>query len=147
MISALDTVASVVDALYDALSFAGGSQPNYALVRAIFHPQARITPPAEDTAGSLSPMAVDDYIEIFHKRLVEDGITDQGGRELEIHRHTLTFNRVAHVFSSYQFVLLGASKPLVSGVNTIQLVYENERWWILSLSWDRAREGQSLIFQ
>ena len=46
----LSTPEGVVVCLYAAISFQPGQEPNYNLMNALFHPQARITPPATDSA-------------------------------------------------------------------------------------------------
>ncbi len=59
---------------------------------------------------------------------------------------TNSFGRVALVLSSYHFMLGGSDVPLARGVNALQLIFDSERWWILSLAWDRAKPGESLAF-
>lgn len=140
----LTTIDSVVEALYQAVSFAKDVEPNYQLLQLLFHPRGHVVQPVEDTSGTLNPMCVSDFIKSLRTTLRAEGILALGGREEEIERRTLTFRRVAHVFSSYHFTLIGSETPLARGVNTLQLVYDSERWWILSLAWDRAKPGESL---
>jgi len=141
------TVDSVVEALYRGVSFSPGGGPDYELIRALFHPRGYVTAPKEDTAGSITPTTVDQFVIRLDASLKAEGIFDVGAMEQEINRRTLIFRRIAHVFSSYQFTLLGSNTPLARGINTLQLVYDSDRWWILSLSWDRAKPGESLVVQ
>jgi hypothetical protein len=143
----LTTVDSVVEALYHGISFAPGESPNYELIKALFHPQAIVTAPKEDTAGSITPVTVDQFLIRFDDSLKAEGILEIGATEQEVSRKTVLFRRIAHVFSSYEFTLLGADSPIACGINTLQLVYDADRWWILSLSWDRAKPGEPLTLQ
>ncbi len=101
-------------------------------------------PPSTDTGGEIKALSVKEFVEHFNKR-IED-IKSTGGREEQISCRTETFHKVAHVFSAYHFTLVGASEPIARGVNSFQLVYENGRWWILSLTWDRAEADEDLDF-
>jgi len=92
-------------------------------------------------------MTVDQFVLHFDARLRAAGVTASGGSEVELSRRTLIFSRIAHVFSNYKFVLHGADEAVAQGVNTIQLVYDSNRWWILNLAWDRARLGEPIEIQ
>lgn len=138
----LSTPEGVVECLYAAISFERGQNPNYSLVYTLFHPNAHITPPATDTGGSLKALSVAEFIEHFDGRIQD--IIATGGREEQTSARTETFHRVAHVFSAYRFMLLGKDEPIARGINSFQLVYENGRWWILSLTWDRADIGEQI---
>ena len=35
-------------------------------------------------------------------------------------------------------------KPLVRGINSIQLVNDGKRWWIASVAWDTEREDNPI---
>jgi hypothetical protein len=143
----LTTVDSVVESLYRGISFSPGVGPDYALIKALFHPQAFVTAPKEDTAGIITPVTVDQFLIRLDATLKAEGILDVGATEQEISRRTLIFQRIAHVFSSYEFILLGAEAPIARGINTLQLVHDLDRWWILSISWDRAKPAEPLAIQ
>lgn len=138
----LSTPEGVVECLYAAISFEPGQNPNYSLVYTLFHPSAHIMPPATDTGGSLKTLSVAEFIEHFDGRIQD--IISTGGREEQTSSRTETFHNIAHVFSAYRFTLFGNDEPIARGVNSFQLVYENGRWWIMSLTWDRAEPGESI---
>lgn len=138
----LGTPEGVVECLYAAISFQPGQKPNYNLVHSLFHPGAHVSPPASDTGGALKAMSVEEFIEYFDNRIAD--IIPTGGREEQIRCRTETFHKVAHVFSSYRFMLEGNEESIARGVNSFQLVYENGRWWIVSLIWDRAELGEEI---
>ena len=66
--------------------------------------------------------------------------------EVEIARQEFRFGDIAHVLSAYEArtAPAPAGKVLRRGVNSIQLMHDGERWWILSTIWDNEREGVTL---
>lgn len=136
------TVDGVIKGMYQSVSFGPAAGPDYELLRLLFHPQARITPPKEDTGGSILSISVGEFITRFDNMLNAEGIIETGGREVEVERKTSTFKRTAHVLSSYEFFVDGES--VARGVNSFQLVKDADRWWILHLTWDRAIKGEPM---
>ena len=64
--------------------------------------------------------------------------------ESEIHRVTETFGNITHVWSTYESrdQLIG---PVTGrGINSIQLYYDRERWWILNWTYDSERTGNPI---
>lgn len=138
----LSSPEGVVECLYAAISFEPERKPNYSLMYTLFHPTARITPPSSDTGGKLKSLTVEEFIEHFDTRIRD--ILSTGGREEQVSGKTDVFHKIAHVLSIYRFMLVGSSEPLACGVNSFQLVHEQGRWWILSLTWDRAEPGEMI---
>lgn len=57
--------------------------------------------------------------------------------EREVARQVDRFGRIAHVFSTYESrVGSEDSDPVARGINSVQLVYSEDRWWIARLVWD-----------
>ncbi len=142
MVANFGTVDGVIDGMYQSVSFGPAAGPDYELMRLLFHPQGRITPPKEDTNGSILSMNVGEFITRFDSMLNAEGIIETGGREVEVERKTSIFKRTAHVLSSYEFYV--DDEPVARGVNSFQLVQDADRWWILHLTWDRAIKGEPL---
>jgi len=56
--------------------------------------------------------------------------------EKELSRAVHKFGSIAQIFSSYEFTL-SSPKPLTRrGINSLQMINEKGRWWILMLIWD-----------
>ena len=55
-----------------------------------------------------------------------------------------TFGNVAHVFSSYESRHAPGEKPFQCGINSIQLINDGKRWWVLSILWDEERPDNPL---
>ncbi|MGA9075414.1 MAG: hypothetical protein WB368_14965, partial [Candidatus Sulfotelmatobacter sp.] len=55
-----------------------------------------------------------------------------------------TYGNVAQVFSSYESRHSPGEKPFERGINTIQLLNDGKRWWVVSILWDSERSDNPL---
>ncbi|MGB2870139.1 MAG: GNAT family protein [Bacteroidota bacterium] len=133
------TIDAVVRALYESVSFEAGAQPDYARLRTLFVKDARVSPPRED--GDLpQAVSVADFIVRSEKYLGTTNYERTGFCEKEIRRTTQRFGNIAHLLSVYESRRAsGDTQPLTRGMNSIQLLFDQSRWWILSISWDVER--------
>jgi hypothetical protein len=51
----------------------------------------------------------------------------------EISRRTKRFGSVAHLFSTYESRHAKDEKPFARGINSIQLMNDGKRWWIVTV--------------
>ena len=52
---------------------------------------------------------------------------------------------ISHVFSTYDSRNSAAEKyPSARGINSIQLIYDNNRWWVISILWNGETEEDPL---
>ena len=76
-------------------------------------------------------MSPDDYINTSGKWLFENGF-----HEVEINRIVETFGNISHVFSTYEsFKTKNDEKPFMRGINSMQLMNDGVRWWIINIYW------------
>jgi hypothetical protein len=68
----------------------------------------------------------------------------QGFFEIELHRSVRSFGAITHVFSTYEARLTPDGPVNRRGVNSIQLFFDQERWWIVSAIWDVERAENPL---
>jgi phosphohistidine phosphatase SixA len=132
----VETVEALVAALYDVISGPAGEPRDWDRLRGLFLPTARMIPVQRTPDGRVArrAMTVEDYV-----RTSGPVIERMGFREHEVARQVEQFGDVAHVFSTYAGFREGDTEPFLEGLNTIQLVYDGERWWISSLAWSPAR--------
>ena len=128
---------AIIGALYSSISGGAGEKRNWDRFRSLFVPGARLIPtggppgkPARATM--LSP---DEYAQRAGPSLERDGFY-----EVEIARTTDQFGRILHAFSSYASRRkLTDPAPFARGINSIQLLNDGTRWWIVSVYWDGER--------
>ena len=95
---------------------------------------------AERADGSVGIrlLAVNDYVALSGPLLVERGF-----RERELARRTERFGHLAQVFSTYEGTVAAGGAP-IRGINSIQLMHDGRRWWIVSLAWAPETASQPL---
>jgi hypothetical protein len=132
---------ALVAALYDVISGPKGQARDWNRFRSLFAPGARMIPSGKRPDGTWGHRVLtpDEYIARSEKSLVEEGF-----RERELHRVVERFGPLVHVFSSYEATREGEAKPFVRGVNSIQLLHDGKRWWLLSIAWTPETPEQPL---
>ena len=67
----------------------------------------------------------------------------QGFYEIEIGSVTEQYGDIAHRFSSYASFRTEDpdEEPFNRGINSFQLLYDGERWWVLSIFWQHEPDA------
>lgn len=135
---------AIVRATYDAISRAPGAPFQWERFRSLFLPEARLIPNTEQTGGRFTVHTVDSFvawIDDAWKRVGIGGPQDRGFAESHVAGVTEQFGDVAHVFSTYEKHIWGDTNVIGRGINSIQLVRKDGRWWISSIAWDEETGG------
>ena len=138
----VDSIEAILSAIYDVISGPKGHQRDWARMRSLFVPGARLIPcrpKGEDGKASVRMMSVDDYINRFGARLIESGFIER-----EIARHIDRFGHMVQVFSTYETRLDGAKEIVGRGINGIHLFWDEKRWWVVTIMWDAASPAQPI---
>ncbi len=125
---------AIVAALYDVISGDAGVQRDWNRFRSLFYPGARMIPSGKNAktgkvgARIASPEAYIQANESFLER--------EGFHELELGRHVDSYGTLSQVFSAYEARKKKSDeKPFLRGINSIQLLNDGSRWWVLTLAW------------
>ncbi len=132
------TVDNIIKTLYTTISGEKGKARNWKQFKSLFHEDAKLIPSGENKEGvfKIRYISPDEYIKSSGKWLVENGFFEK-----EIHRETQQFGNLVHVFSTYQsFYSETDETPFMRGINSIQLLYDNNRWWIVNIYWTNETE-------
>jgi hypothetical protein len=125
---------AIVVALYDVISGDAGSKRDWDRFRSLFYPGARMIPTGRNAkTGKVGARiaSVEEYIAANRQFLEEEGF-----HEVELSRHTDGFGTVTQVFSAYEARNKKTDvKPFMRGINSIQLLNDGTRWWIMSVAW------------
>ena len=142
----VDSLDGIVNALYASVSFASGERPSWDRFRSLFCPSAvmvRVDPLRTGAAGpelvasadasesALRVSSIEDYVARTTAAIESGALTAFTERELS--RRTEVFADVAQVFSSYE--RSADAGEVRRGINSMQLVKDGDRWWVVSLSW------------
>lgn len=133
---------AVVQAIYESISGpAEKDEPHHwDRLRSLFLPDARLVlvrwqSPEGEEEKILRRWDVEGFIE------AAKGFYHQSAfYEREIDRRIDRFGNIAQVFSTYESrVGSKESEPVARGINSVQLVRTEGRWWIAHLVWDVER--------
>ena len=64
--------------------------------------------------------------------------------ERELVRRTERYGSMAQAFSSYASYRRGETEPFARGINSFQLFWDGQRWWIMTIFWDSERPNNPL---
>ncbi|MGH7566090.1 MAG: hypothetical protein ACREK2_04590 [Gemmatimonadota bacterium] len=133
----VESIDAIIAALYDVISGPAGER-DWDRFRSLFAPNATLSPMAPRPDGS-TPVRVltpEDYVEFGGGYFLENPFYErEAGRELQ------QFGNVANAMSFYESRNAPEEEPFTRGVNTITLLNDGTRWYVLSIAWDEVREG------
>jgi hypothetical protein len=65
--------------------------------------------------------------------------------EKEVARKLDCFGNVCQAFSTYEARHAPTDeKPFISGINSIQILNDGQRWWVASIVWDTERPNNPI---
>jgi len=134
------SIDAIIAAAYDSISGPVGQKRDWNRLRSLFIAGARLIPTAKNAGeinvdGEIAPHLLD--IDGFIAR-IGDHVEKNGFFEQEIARRTEQFDRVAHVWSTYESRRKADDpEPFMRGINSIQLFHDGSRWWIVSIYWQQ----------
>ena len=132
------SVDAIVRALYESISFAPNSPPDYNRLRSLFHPGGRLIPPKQNPSFDVAALEIEEFIKNSWENIILTGLESKGFYEHEVRRFEEAAGDIAHVFSVYESRNRSEdAEPIQRGINSIQLVKDANRWWLLSVLWDR----------
>ncbi len=137
-INKVQTLNSAILTLYAVISGEKGQERDWELMKFLFHPEAKLIPSGKNKEGVYVAryMTTDDYILSNGQWLIDEGFFEK-----EIHRSVNTFGNITQVFSTYESYKSEADEtPFMRGINSIQLLNDGERWWIINIYWTQESQ-------
>ena len=135
------TMDATIAALYDVISGPAGKR-NWDRFKSLFAPGARLIANGARPTGEIVSrvMTVEDYAQRNGPFFEKNGFFEQ-----EAARHTDAFANIAQVFSSYESRhAKDDAKPFQRGINSIQLMNDGKRWWVVTIFWQGEDEKNPL---
>ena len=134
----LTSVDAVIEALYASISGPAGAPRDWELFHLLMHPgAARLISMDVDPEGRAvhRVMTPESFVESADGSLVANGFFER-----EIGFTQERFGNMVHRFSAYDSKrTLDDPEPFSRGINSIQLLWDQGRWWIVTILWDRER--------
>jgi hypothetical protein len=132
------SIDAIIGAVYDVISGPAGKKRDWDRMHSLFIPGARLIPTGSRQTGGYGSrvLTIDEYIER------SSGFFEKGGfYEREAARVTEQFGQIAHAFSTYESRHApDDAKPFQRGINSIQLMNDGKRWWVVTIFWQGEDE-------
>jgi hypothetical protein len=129
----VSSVDAILASLYDVISGPAGQTRDWTRFRSLFIPDARLIPTRHNKTGNgadLVSLTPEQYQERAAPALAK------GFFERDIHNTTESFGAIAQVFSTYESRHTRDGEPFQRGINSIQLLKDGSRYWIVTILWD-----------
>lgn len=147
--SDVDTVEHLLSSLYDVISGPAGKPRDWDRFRSLFLPDGRLgiirpdvpaiadKPARKSDAMLLTP---DMYVEREDPYFKAHGFFERS-----IANRVEEFGNLVHVWSTYESRHAAEdATPFARGINSIQIVHAQGRFWVASIMWDDERPGLTL---
>lgn len=131
---------SIVTASYDVLIRAPRQPFQWDRYRTLFLPEAIMIPSLEQVNGVsrvLSSEGFIDWVDDYYEQNAPiDRPDDPGFVEEEVHNIIHCYGDICQVMSTYQKRYFEQDEIIGRGINSFQLLFRDDRWWIVSVIWD-----------
>jgi hypothetical protein len=128
----VDTIDHIIAAVYDVISGPAG-QRDWNRFSSLYYPGARLIPTRRDEKGAINAriFTPDEYA-----KRSQEFFSKEGFFENSIANRVETWDKIAHVWSTYESRHAKGEKPFARGINSFQLFNDGSRWWILTVYWE-----------
>lgn len=139
------SVDAILNAVYDVISGPAGEARDWDRMRSLFLPEARLIPSGQAQDGSTRYLiwSLEEYITTAGEQLKASGFFERESFRIEER-----FGNIAHVFSTYESFRtedeMEAGSHFVRGINSFQLLFDGERWWVLQIYWQSETPDQPI---
>jgi hypothetical protein len=134
----VESIEAIIAATYESIARAPGEAFDWDRFRSLFIPQALLIPNAEQSGGEFRVISPQGFVDWIEGVTTIGGPNDVGFAEEGYHNKIDRYGDVANVMSSYQKHYWGKTEILGRGINSFQLVWHQERWWVTGIAWDET---------
>ncbi|RDV12568.1 hypothetical protein DXT99_22655 [Pontibacter diazotrophicus] len=136
----MQNIDELTQALYQSISFKKGARPDLQRLRALFYEGGRLANCNGDLPQEFS---VQQFIDVVEGQMETGNLIFF--QEREIASRTEIFGKIAHRFSTYEaFLEENQAKPVATGINSIQFIQVEGRWYVYSMVWNDQAEGRMI---
>jgi hypothetical protein len=131
------TEDAILAALYDVISGPACQHRDWERFKSLFAPGARLIPTGlnRDRKAVARVETPDEYAAQAKNTLEENGFFEH-----EVARTGETFGGITHAFSTYESRRkANDEQPFARGINSIQLLNDGTRWWVVTVYWQAER--------
>lgn len=129
------TIDGIIKAYYEVVSGPAGETADVERDRTLHHPEAWIAISGTDSSGKPAVRVM--TLNGFYG---DNAPRQQGFWEWETDREVRRSGNMLHVWSSYASARTEGGEPFDTGVNSITLFWDGDRWWIMNWMFDTAAD-------
>ena len=133
--SDVESLDAIIRASYEVMGGKAGEPRDWERFRSLFVEGARMMPVISRPEPMVRVLSPEEFIGRVTPILATEHFFER-----ELGRQTETIGRMAHVLSQYESLRDPAGPAFEQGTNSMQLFNDGERWWIVSIMWNTARE-------
>ncbi len=132
--------SAIITALYEVISGESGEARDWDRFKNLFVKDGLLIPTTKSATGVFGyrTMTPDDYITMFSTRI------KTGFFEKELKHELVSYGTIAHVFSTYETRETKNGPVTNRGVNSIQLFFDQNRYYIVNVLWCAESMGFTL---
>ena len=132
----VSTIDGIITAFYDVISGPAGERADVERDRSLHHPDAWVSIASVGPDGERRVRVM--TLEQYHGSNAPRG---QAFYEWETERTVQRSGNMVHVWSHYASAREPGGEPFDTGVNSITLFHDGDRWWVMGWMFDQAAEG------
>ncbi len=128
----VSSIDGMIKAWYDIVTVPKGQMPDWARDHTLYIKDIRFVEMHEKDGKPIPHI-------VSHQQFADEsaGIASEGFSEQEIHRVTERLGNIAHVWSTYESRRTKDGPVIARGINSIELFWDGQRWWIANAIWDQ----------
>ena len=120
---------AIIAALYEVVSGPAGDR-DWARGKSLFVSDGKLIPTDATMDGGYGAWSWEKYAEMAGAYFKENPFY-----EVELSHTQQRFGNIIHRFSTYESRRDPAEEPFSRGINSIQLLFHENRWWIVTVMW------------
>ena len=126
------SVEAILGALYDVISGPAGQPRDWDRFRSLLTPACRFAPIVrlQDGTHGHRSMTAEEFISSSGPYFDSNSFY-----EIEVARTEERYGNLVHAFSTYESYSSLDEEPFQRGINSIQLLFEEDRWWVANVTW------------
>ena len=134
------TIDGIIKASYEVVSGEAGVVREWERDLSLHNPNA-VYSYQEEVNGTLHQVSMP--LKDFHKE-TDTLVSKVAFYESEINKEVRVFGNIAHVWSTYETRLVKDGPVVRRGINSVQLYHSDDRWWIISWTFDKERDDRKI---
>ena len=131
---------AIIKAMYDSISGPKGGR-DWNRIRSLHLEGSRLIPTGMRVNGEegLRILDIEQWIDGAIPLFAENDFY-----EVEVARKMDRFGNIVQAFSTYECRWEPDGPPFMMGINSIQLLYKDGRWWVVNVFWDNASDSNPI---